>query len=152
VAGFLATVLNWRYSFWIIVVLAVVVFILSFRLAPIPRQQGITIDLVGVALSAAAIALILLGFNNLQHWGPLVAEDAAPFSVLRLSPAPILIIFGLLFGQAFFAWSHRRVSAGKQPLLAMEVLESSEEKSAVISFLVAGSLGMAVGFLVPLYV
>ena len=152
VAGFLATAVSWRYSYWLIVLLAVVVLILSYRLTPIPRQHSIRIDVVGVVLSATAIALILFGFNNLQKWGPLVAEDDAPFSVLRLSPAPILILLGVVFGQAFFAWSKRRVGADKQPLLAMEVLGSDEERSAVIAFLVAGSLGLAVGFLVPLYV
>src|SRR5262249_26728514 len=59
--------------------------------------------------------------------------------------------FGIVLGQAFFAWSHRRVASGRQPLLAMEVLDSTEERSAVIAFLVAGSLGLAVGFLIPLY-
>jgi MFS family permease len=57
-----------------------------------------------------------------------------------------------VLGQSFFAWSNRRVAANEQPLLAMEVLDSDEEKSAVIAFLVAGSLGLAVGFLIPLYV
>src|SRR5262245_42750872 len=38
IAGFLATALSWRYSFWLIVVMAVVVLILSYRLTPIPRQ------------------------------------------------------------------------------------------------------------------
>src|SRR5262245_21468497 len=152
IAGFLATALSWRYSYWLIVVLAVAVFILSYRLTPIPRQPGIKVDVLGVALSAAAIAFILFGFHNLQNWGPLAAEYAAPFSVLRLSPAPIFILLGIVLGQAFFAWSHRRVAARKQPLLAMEVLDSDEEKSAVIAFLVAGSLNLAVGFLIPLYV
>jgi MFS family permease len=152
IAGFLATALSWRYSYGLIVLLAVVVLILSFRLRPIPRQGDIKIDLVGFALSAAAIAFILVGFNNLQTWGPIAAQHAAPFSVLRLSPAPIFILIGIVLGQAFFAWSNRRVAAHKQPLLAMEVLESKEEKSAVIAFLVAGSLGLAVGFLIPLYV
>ena len=152
VAGFLATALSWRYSYWLIVLMAVVVLVLSFRLTPIPRQPSIKIDLVGVVLSAAAIALILFGFSNLQTWGPLAAEPDAPFSVLQLSPAPMLILLGIVLGQAFFAWSNRRVAADKQPLLAMEVLDSREEKSAVIAFLVAGSLGLAVGFLIPLYV
>jgi MFS family permease len=152
VAGFLATALSWRYSYGLIVLLAVVVLTVSYRLTPIPRQQGIRIDVVGVVLAASAIALILLGFNNLQTWGPLVAHDKAPFSVLGVSPAPMLVLVGIVFGQAFFAWSKRRVAAAKQPLLAMEVLDSSEEKNAVIAFLVAGSLGLAVGFLVPLYV
>jgi MFS family permease len=152
IAGFLATALSWRYSYGLIVVLAVVVFVLSFRLAPIRRQPSIRIDVFGVVLSAAAIAFILFGFNNLQMWGSLVAERAAPFSVLRLSPAPIFIVVGIVLGQGFFAWSNRRVAANKQPLLAMEVLASKEEKSAVIAFLVAGSLSLAVGFLIPLYV
>jgi MFS family permease len=152
VAGFLATAFSWRYSYWLIVVMAVVVLIMSFRLTPIRRQPDIRIDLVGFGLSGAAIALILLGFNNLQTWGLLTALGAAPFSLLRLSPALIFILLGIVFGQGFFAWSHRRVAVDKQPLLAMEVLESKEEKSAVIAFLVAGSLGLAVGFLIPLYV
>jgi MFS family permease len=152
IAGFLATALSWRYSYWLIVVQAVVVLIVSFRFTPIPRQRGVEVDVVGVVLSASAIALVLLGLNNLQTWGPLVATDAAPFSVLRVSPALLLILFGIVLGQAFFAWSHRRVAASKQPLLAMEVLESKEEKSAVVAFLVAGSLGLAVAFLIPLYV
>jgi MFS family permease len=152
IAGFLATALSWRYSYGLIAIMAVIVLILSSRLMPIPPQRDIEIDVVGVALSAAAIALILFGFNNLQTWGPLVAEDAAPFSVLRLSPAPILILFGIVLGQAFFAWSKRRVAADRQPLHAMEVLDSDEERSAVVAFLVAGSLGLAVGFLIPLYV
>jgi MFS family permease len=81
-----------------------------------------------------------------------VADDEAPFSLLRLSPAPLLVLAGLLLGQAFIGWSHRRVAADKQPLLAMEVVDSREERSALIAFLVAGSLGLAVGFLIPLYV
>lgn len=152
IAGFLATTLSWRYSYWLIVVLAVIVLGLSFRLSPIPRRPGIRIDLVGVVFSAAAIALILFGFNNLETWGLLAAESAAPFSLLGLSPAPFLILLGLVFGQAFFAWSNRRVAADKQPLLALEVLDSREERNAVFAFLSAGSLGLAVGFLIPLYV
>lgn len=65
IAGFLATALSWRYSYWLIVFLAVVVLILSYRLTPILRQPRIRIDV----FSAAAIALILFGFNNLQVWG-----------------------------------------------------------------------------------
>src|SRR5262245_6954714 len=45
VAGYLATALSWRYSYWLIVVMAVVVLVLSSRLRPIPREPGIQIDL-----------------------------------------------------------------------------------------------------------
>src|SRR5262245_8191253 len=43
IAGFLATAFSWRYSYGLIVVLAVTVFALSFRLTPIRRQPGIRI-------------------------------------------------------------------------------------------------------------
>lgn len=152
IAGALATALSWRYSYWLIVTMAVVVLVLSFQLTPIPRQPRIRIDLVGVGLSAAAIALVLFGFRNLQTWGLIAAEPEAPFSVLRLSPAPLFIVLGIALGQGFFAWSARRVAVDQQPLLATEVLDSREERNAVVAFLVAGSLGVGVGFLIPLYV
>lgn len=152
VAGLIATALNWRYSFGLIVLLSIVVLILSFRLKPIPRQARISVDVGGVVLSALAIALILFGFNNINHWGLLWAAPEAPFSLLWLSPVPIMVILGTMLGQSFFIWSHRRVAAQKRPLLALEVLDTSEERNAVIAFLVAGALGTAVSFLIPLYI
>ncbi|MCB0205002.1 MAG: MFS transporter [Anaerolineae bacterium] len=152
VAGFIATLLSWRVSFGLITVISVIVFIISFRLKPIPRTTGIRVDLVGVVLSALAIASILFGFNNLNSWGIVLAKAAAPISLFGLSPAPFLIALGIVFGQAFFVWSEKRVATQKTPLLAMEVLDSSEERAAVIIFLVAGALGSVIAFLIPLYI
>ena len=152
IAGFIATALNWRVSFWLIFFVSIAVFILSFRLKPIPRSKGIRIDFVGVVLSALAIACILFGFNNLNAWGIVLAKPAAPISLFGLSPAPFLIALGIVFGQAFFAWSEKRVVNQKTPLLAMEVIDSTEERAAVATFLVAGALGSIVAFLIPLYI
>lgn len=152
IAGAIATLLSWRFSFGLIGFLSIVVLILSFRLTPVPRKTGISIDFVGVVLSAAAIALILFGFNNLTNWGLLVASEGAPFSILGVSPAPIFIILGIVLGQAFFTWSEKRVADKKTPLLALEVLDSPEEKNAVLAFLVAGGIGSVVSFLIPIYI
>jgi MFS family permease len=150
-AGWIATALNWRYSFALIFLQSLLVLILSFRLAPVPRQKNIKIDFVGVALSALAIALILISFNNINEWGLVIAKPAAPFNVLGLSPVPVLLLVGVLLGQAFFVWSQKRERDGKTPLLALEVLNSPEERNAVFAFLVAGGLGSAISFLIPLY-
>jgi len=152
VAGYIATALSWRYSFGLLAILSIAVFILSFRLKKVPRTTGLNVDFVGVVLSAAAIAFILIGFNNLNYWGFLWATSNAPFGLLGLSPVPLFIILGIVLGNGFFRWSHRRVAAKKTPLLALEVLDSSEEKNAVLAFLVAGALGTAVSFLIPLYI
>ncbi len=152
VAGFIATALSWRVSFWLIFAISIVVFILSFRLQPIPRSKGISIDFVGVVLSALAIACILFGFNNINTWGLVAAKEAAPISLLGLSPAPFLIALGIVFGQAFFVWSERRVADNKTPLLALEVINSTEQRAAVGAFLVAGGIGSVVAFIIPLYI
>lgn len=152
VAGYIATALSWRYSFGLLAILSIVVFILSFRLTKVPRTTVLNIDFIGVVLSAAAIAFILIGFNNLNEWGFLWATPNAPFNLLGLSPVPFFIIFGIVLGHSFFRWSHRRVAAKKTPLLALEVLDSSEEKNTVLAFLVAGALGTAVSFLIPIYI
>ncbi|MBX3070785.1 MAG: MFS transporter [Thermomicrobiales bacterium] len=152
VAGALATAFTWRYSFGLTGLLAAAVFILSFRLKPVDRQKGMQIDVVGWLLSAASLALILFGFNSIGDWGLFSAEPDAPFSIVGISPSPLLILIGLILGQTFFKWSRKRAEAGRQPLIAMEVLDSSEERNAVICFLVAGSLGPAASFLIPLYI
>jgi len=133
VAGFIATALNWRYSFWMIIVKSIIVLVLIFRLKPVRRQSGVSIELFGFVLSAAAVSLILIGFNNLNRWGPLVAKDAATVDVLGISPAPILFLLGIVLGQACSVWSERQVKRDKTPLLALEVLDRSEEKNVVFA-------------------
>ncbi len=152
VAGWLGTALSWRVSFGMLAVVALVVFVLSFRLQSVARQKGIQIDLLGVVIAALAIGLISIGFNNLNAWGILVAKAAAPWSLLGLSPAPFMVLLGVLLGQAFFLWSHKRAERGRAPLLALEVLDSRQERAAIATLLIIGALGPAVNFLIPLYI
>ncbi len=152
VAGFLGTALSWRYSFAILFFLSLVVFLLSFRLKTIPRQEGIKIDFMGAGMAAIGIILLSLGFNNLNNWGPLLAKPAAPFNVAGLSPAPMMILGGIVLLQAFFAWSHMRTQVGQMPLLSLEVIDSTYERAAVLALLVIGALGPAINFLIPLYI
>ena len=114
---------------------AAAVFLLSFRLKPVERQTNIKIDLVGAILAALGVILISLGFNNLNNWGMLLARPAAPFSVLGLSPALVMIVLGVVLGQAFFSWSHYRQATQKSPLLALEVLDSPQERAATYALL-----------------
>lgn len=151
IAGYLGTALSWRYSFGLLVFVAAVVLILSFRLKPVERHADIKIDGIGAILAASAVILISVGANNLNDWGAIIAKPGAPFNVLGLSPAPIMIIMGVLLGQAFFAWSIKMKETHKTPLIAMEVFDSSHERAALYTMLIIGILGPAVNFLIPLY-
>lgn len=152
IAGFLGTFLSWRYAFALLVFLAITIFLLSFRLKPVPRQPGLKIDWNGAILAAAAVTMISLGFNYINTWGLVVAKPAAPFSILSISPAPIMIVIGVVLGQFFFTWSKLREAQGLPSLLAMEVLDTVEERAAIYVLLIIGALGPAINFLIPLYI
>jgi MFS family permease len=152
VIGVLGTLLSWRYGFALIVVIAVFVFLLSFRLKPVERDTNVKIDFVGAALAALSIILISLGFNNLKAWGMLLASPEAPVNVLGMSPSPIMIVSGIVIGQGFFAWSKKRVEKKQSPLLALEVLDSPQERAATYCLFIIAALGPAINFLIPLYI
>lgn len=152
IVGTLGAIVGWRVPFGLLAALALIIFLLSFQLKPIKQQQGVRIDWVGALLAALAITLLSLGFNNLNAWGMLLAGPRAPFTIVGLSPAPLLVILGIVFGQAFFGWSRRREAARQPPMIALEVLDSREERAATFSLFIIAALGPAVNFLIPLYI
>jgi len=152
VAGFLGTWIGWRYPFGLLGILAACVFLLSKQLNPVESQSDLRMDVVGVVLGALAVILISVGFDSANQWGLLLAGPAAPFDLLGLSPAPIMIVIGVVLGQAFLAWSKKRQATQKTPLIALEVIETPQQRSAVFSMFMIVVLGSAVSFLIPLYI
>lgn len=152
IGGVLGTFIGWRPAFGILIAVSAIVFLLSFRLKQTEGRPNVEIDMVGVVLAACAIILISFGFNNLNGWGLVVATPNAPFNVLGLSPAPIFIVVGIVLGQAFLMWTHKRQAAGKTPLLALDVIDSPKERAAVYALFVVVALEAALNFTVPLYI
>jgi MFS family permease len=152
IGGILGTQIGWRPAFGILIVVSGIVLMLSFKLKPTPSRPEVKIDLVGVVLAAAGIALFVFGFNNLNRWGLGLANPAAPFDILGASPAPFMIVIGAVLLQAFVAWTRRRTAAGKTPLVALEVLQSPTERAAVYAMFVVVALEGALNFSVPLYI
>ena len=152
VGGLLGTFIGWRPVFGILIVVAAIVFFLSFKLKPAQSRPEVNIDPVGVVLAAVAIILISLGFNNLNRWGLGAAAPGAPFEILGLSPAPVMIVVGIALLQSFIIWTRRRQAAGKTPLLDLRVVTSSRERAAVICMFAVVLLEAMLNFSVPLYI
>jgi predicted MFS family arabinose efflux permease len=152
IGGMLGTFIGWRPVFGILVVAAAVVFLLSFRLKPEESRPEVKIDLVGVVLAAAAIIMIVFGFNNLNRWGLGVARPGAPFDILGMSPAPIMIVVGAVLLQTFIAWCKRVAARGGTPLLDLRVITSGEERAAVYAMFTVVGLEAMLNFTVPLYI
>ena len=152
IGGVLGTYIGWRPAFGILIVVSALVFLLSFKLKPAKGRPEVQIDLFGVLLTAAAIILISFGFNNLNRWGLGLARPAAPFDLLGMSPAPFMIVVGIVLLQAFIVWTRRRTASGKTPLLALEVVGSASERAAVYAMFAVVALEGALNFSVPLYI
>ncbi len=152
IGGILGTYIGWRPAFGLLIILSAIVFVLSFRLKPDKGRPDVQIDFVAVVLAAVAILLISFGFNNLNRWGLSLAQPGAPFTLFGLSPAPMMIVLGIVFGQVFMAWTRKRQEAGKTPLLALEVIELVQERAAVYAMFSVVALEAALNFSVPLYI
>ena len=152
VAGALAAWPGWRFTFGLLALFALAIYKLGDKLADVEGDGAMPTDWVGVALAAAAVVLISVGANNLTDWGMLLARPDAPFSVLDMSPAPLMIVAGVFLGQGFVWWSRLRQSRGKKPLAALEVIESSGERAALFAIFLISALASAITFLIPLYV
>jgi len=152
IGGILGSSIGWRPSFGILIVLAAVVLMLSFKLKPTTPRPEVKIDLFGVLLTASSISMISFGFNNLNRWGLGFARPAAPFDILGMSPAPFMIVIGIVLLQAFFVWTRRRAAQGKTPLLALEVIRNPSERAAVYAMFAVVALEGMLNFSVPLYI
>ncbi len=152
IGGTLGTLVGWRPVFLITLALAVAVFALSFGLRSDRGNRAVRIDLIASVLIGAAIVMLTLGFNNLNGWGVLAARDTAPFSILGLSPAPVLVVLGVIFGQLFFMWTRRRTRRGKTPLVDLSVLDRPEERAAIYAMFIIVLMEAAVNFTLPTYI
>ncbi len=152
IAGSLATWVGWRFMFALLVALSAGVYKLGARLNPASGDSAVRIDWAGAVFAALGILLISVGSDNLTAWGTLLARPAAPFSVLDMSPAPLMILGGIFLGQAFITWSRRRSAAGGMPLVSLEVLDTPKERSALFSIFIISALASATTFLIPLYI
>ncbi|MFC7691285.1 MFS transporter [Paeniroseomonas aquatica] len=152
IGGMLGTFIGWRPVFGLLILVCALVFVLSSRLKPQAGRPEVRIDLVGVVLAAAAIILTVFGVNNLNRWGLGTARPGAPFDVLGMSPAPLMIVTGLALLQLFVAWCRRVQARGGTPLLDLRVITSNQERAAVIAMFSVVALEAMLNFAVPLYI
>ncbi|SIT77090.1 MFS transporter [Microbacterium sp. RU33B] len=151
IAGWFAETIGWRWSFALMVALGVVNLLLSFGVRKVPAQPDLKIDWTGALLAATAIILLSFGFSGLNSWGVWDATDQAPFDVIGISPAPILIVLGLVLGQVFFLWVSRRQRAHRSRIFDLRVLATSSELAVTACMSIMLFVGTAANFLIPLY-
>jgi MFS family permease len=151
-AGALTTWLTWRLTFALLIPWSLLLYFLSGRLAPTRLRARASIDKVGLMLVILAMFLIGAGCISLNYWGALLARPRAPFSIFHFSPAPLVIICGMLLIKAFFSRSRKVKAAGGTPLVSLDTFSGRPERSLLLSIFTVGVLGAAITFVVPMYI
>ena len=152
IAGYLATAIEWRLTYGLLVLFAAGVYVSSGKLRGAENRPGIDIDAVGVVLAAGGVLLIGVGIDKLWDWGPWRARPAAPLGLLGLSPAPFVLGAGIALLYAFALWSERCRASGRMPLIAPELVRGARERSALVSIFAIGAISAGLTFLMPLYI
>ncbi len=156
VAGAIATWSDWRLTYMLLALLAVAIYLLSDRVRMnaglVPSRARLRIDRVGFALLLLAVMLIGIGSESLSDWGVVRAKPAAPFSMLSLSPAILVLTCGVLLVKGLLAWSRKCRGEGIPPLIAPEIFSAGRERSLLFSIFALGAVSSAVTFLIPLYI
>ncbi|GAA3589258.1 MFS transporter [Klugiella xanthotipulae] len=152
IAGTFASTIGWRWSFALVAAIGMINLLLSFRLKAIPAQPHLVIDWVGALIAAVSIILLSFGFSGLNSWGVVLATDSAPFAILGVSPAPVLIVLGLIAGQLFFTWLRRGRDTGAPRIFDLRVLATGSERAVTMCMSAMLFVGTAANFLIPLYI
>ena len=151
-AGSLTNWVGWRAMFGLLTVLAVALLKFSDKLSAARRPSQVDIDWTGATLAGMGVVLISLGTSNLASWGTLLARPDAPFTLMDMSPAPLMMLIGVFLLQSFISWSRHRRSRGGDALVALEVVAGTSERAALLSIFIVSALASAITFLIPLYI
>ncbi|HEX2708069.1 MAG TPA: MFS transporter, partial [Solirubrobacterales bacterium] len=150
VGGLFTTYLSWRYVFAGEVLVVIAILVLARRIAGGVPEKKVRLDLVGTALSALGLGLIVFGILRAGTWGFVKAKPGAP-EWLGLSPTIWLILAGGVVVWLFAVWENRLVARGAEPLINPAILRTSVLRGGLTSFFFQYFLQGGLFFAVPLF-
>jgi MFS family permease len=150
IGGLFTTYASWRWVFAGEVLIVVVILFLARKIADTPAERGVKLDLVGTALSALGLGLIVYGVLRAGSWGFVKPKPNAP-EWLGLSPVVWLITGGGVVLLLFLSWEDHLIAQGKEPLINLPRLRNPVLRGGLIAFMFQYLLQAGLFFVVPLF-
>ena len=150
IGGLFTTYLSWRWVFVGEVLMVFAILALTRRMADSTPESGVKLDLVGTALSALGLGLIVFSILRAGAWGFVKAKPGAP-EWLGLSPAIWLLLGGGVVVWLFLLWENRRLGRGQEPLVNPAILRNRVLRGGLTSFFFQYLLQAGLFFAVPLF-
>ncbi|HEU4947660.1 MAG TPA: MFS transporter [Kribbella sp.] len=150
IGGLLTTYASWRWVFAGEVVLVLGILVAARRMADTPPDRTARLDLVGTALSALGLGLVVFGILRAGAWGFVSPKPGAP-SWIGLSPVIWLILAGGITLYGFLGWERRRLDKGEAVLVDPAMLGNKLLRGGLTSFFFQYLLQAGLFFSVPLF-
>ena len=150
IGGLFTTYLSWRWAFVGEVLVVIAILALARRMADATPETRTKLDLVGTALSALGLALIVFGILRSGAWGFIQPKPGAP-EWLGLSPAIWLMLAGGVVLALFIGWENRRLAHGAEPLVNPAIFKNPTLRGGLTSFFFQYLLQAGLFFAVPLF-
>jgi MFS family permease len=150
IGGLFTTYLSWRWVFAGEVLVVLVILALTRRMADTPPEEGVGLDLMGTALSALGLGLVVYGILRSGTWGFVRPKPEAP-EWLGLSLVVWLILAGGIVLVIFLRWEDHRLEQGRAALMDPAILENRTLRGGLTSFLFQYLVQAGLFFAVPLF-
>ena len=153
----MTTYYSWRYVFVGEVVIVVAILLVRKRMEAAPRPANPPrLDVVGAALSASGLGLIVLGILQSSKWGWLVPLDAPTIGGTDITPfgfslVPFLIVGGIFLLWLFGLWEERRARLGQDALLERALLGIASLRAGLTTLMSQQLVLMGTFFVLPVY-
>jgi MFS family permease len=151
IGGLMTTYASWR---WVVageVVLVCVIVLLARRMNDRPADPDAGLDLMGTALSALGLGLIVFGILRGGEWGFVLPKEPDEKAWIGLSPVVWLVLGGGLVLRLFLGWERRRHEEGRPALVDPTLLRVPQLRSGLTSFCLQYLLQAGIFFVVPLF-
>ncbi|HEV8528107.1 MAG TPA: MFS transporter [Actinomycetes bacterium] len=150
IGGLFTTYASWRWVFAGEVLVVLVILALARRMGDTPAEEDAAMDLVGTALSALGLGLVVYGVLRSGTWGVARPKPGAP-EWFGLSPVIWLILAGGFVLVGFLSWERRRLEHGQSALIDPAMLNNRLLRGGLTSFFFQYLLQAGLFFVVPLF-
>ena len=150
IGGLFTTYASWRWVFVGEVLVVLILLVLARRMDETPGDKDARLDIMGTALSALGLGLVVFGVLASGTWGFIIPKPGAP-ELLGLSPVIWLILAGGCVLTGFLGWERRRLGRNQDVLVDPAMLDNKLLRGGLVSFFFQYLLQAGLFFVVPLF-
>ncbi|MET4637338.1 DHA2 family lincomycin resistance protein-like MFS transporter [Mycetocola sp. 2940] len=149
VSGIILNALSWRWMFWIVLPIALVMLVIGIRrVENVTEPERVPLDVTSVILSAFGFGGLIYGLSRIGESGP---EDAtAAEQASAAMPMVIALVVGAL-GLGLFVWRQLRLQRRDRALLDLRTFRSSNFSASIAVMVVSMAALFGTIILLPIF-